>query len=174
MIRVTTRNALVAIAFAALLAGCASDASKDSATPSNTASDQSGIATSGSDNGTGGSGQNLGANTPDLSQHSIYFSFDKSAIKPEYQSVIDNWSKYLSGNPSVHVQLQGNTDERGSANYNLALGERRARSVQSAMASEGVPSDQTSVISYGKERPVCTQHDESCWAKNRRVDIVQQ
>lgn len=175
MLKTSNRAVFLALAIAAAaLAGCSDSGSKQSASTMPASSESSGISTSGTENGAVGNGAALGANAVDLSQHSVYFDYDKSEIKPQYQSVIDNWSKYLLANPTAKVQLQGNTDERGSREYNVALGERRADSVASAMKAEGVAGSQISVISYGEERPVCTQSDESCWQQNRRTDIVQQ
>ena len=85
-----------------------------------------------------------------------------------------SWSKFLTANPSSKVRLEGNTDERGTREYNVALGERRANSVAQDMESKGVSASQISVISYGEERPVAPGHDESAWSQNRRVDVVQQ
>ncbi len=177
MLKISNRTFFLALAVAATaLTGCTDSGSKQSASSLPTSSDNgSGINTTGTGNGATGNGQSLGAkNGSDLSQHSIYFDLNESTIKPQYQSVIDNWSKYLLANPTAKVQLQGNTDERGSRSYNVALGENRADAVAQAMKTEGVNGSQISVISYGEERPVCTEHDESCWQQNRRTDIVQQ
>lgn len=175
MLKTSNRAFFLALAVAAAaLAGCSDSGTKQSASSMPASDTGSGISTNGTGNGAVGNGAALGANGVDLSQHSIYFDLDKSEIKPQYQSVIDNWSKYLLANPTAKVQLQGNTDERGSREYNVALGERRADSVSQAMKAEGVAGSQISVISYGEERPVCTQNDESCWQQNRRTDIVQQ
>lgn len=106
--------------------------------------------------------------------HSVYFDFDKSEIKPEGQAVISSWAQYLSANPTVKVRLEGNTDERGTREYNIGLGERRANAVGSALQSQGVSASQLSTVSYGKERPVALGHDEAAWSQNRRTDIVAQ
>jgi peptidoglycan-associated lipoprotein len=108
------------------------------------------------------------------SAHSVYFDFDKSEIKPEGQAVISSWAQYLSANPTVKVRLEGNTDERGTREYNIGLGERRANAVGAALQSQGVSASQLSTVSYGKERPVALGHDESAWSQNRRTDIVAQ
>jgi peptidoglycan-associated lipoprotein len=110
----------------------------------------------------------------DLSQHSVYFDFDKSDIKPEGQAVIANWAAYLVANPTAKVRLEGNTDERGTREYNIGLGERRANAVGSALQAKGVSASQLTTVSYGKERPVALGHDEAAWAQNRRADLVQQ
>ena len=108
------------------------------------------------------------------SAHSVYFDFDKSEIKPEGQAVISSWAQYLAANPTVKVRLEGNTDERGTREYNIGLGERRANAVGSALQSQGVSASQLNTVSYGKERPVALGHDESAWSQNRRTDIVAQ
>jgi peptidoglycan-associated lipoprotein len=107
-----------------------------------------------------------------LRQRVVYFDLDKSEIKSEFQAQIACHAEYLKQFPQARVTLEGNTDERGSREYNLGLGERRGNAVQSALSAAGASSSQLNVTSYGEERPVCRQHDESCWSKNRRVEIV--
>ncbi|WP_329742472.1 peptidoglycan-associated lipoprotein Pal [Dyella sp. A6] len=107
-----------------------------------------------------------------LKQRVVYFDFDKSEIKPEFQQIIACHSKYLQDRPTARMRLEGNTDERGTREYNLGLGERRADAVASAMEADGASASQINVISYGKEKPVCREHNEDCWSKNRRVEIV--
>lgn len=109
---------------------------------------------------------------PCLRQRVVYFDFDKSEIKPEFQQIMACHAKYLQDRPQAQMRLEGNTDERGSKEYNLGLGERRGNAVSSALQANGASSSQVSVISYGKEKPVCREHNEECWSKNRRVDIV--
>ncbi|MEO8747907.1 MAG: peptidoglycan-associated lipoprotein Pal [Rhodanobacter sp.] len=107
-----------------------------------------------------------------LRQRVVYFDFDKSEIKPEFQQIMACHAKYLQDRPMAHMRLEGNTDERGTREYNLGLGERRGNAVSSALQANGASSGQMEVISYGKERPVCREHNEDCWNKNRRVNIV--
>jgi len=107
-----------------------------------------------------------------LSQRSIYFDFDSAEIRSEYRPVIEAHAEYLSSNSNTTVTLEGNTDERGSREYNLALGERRAESVKRQMVLLGASASQIRVVSYGEERPVADGHDEEAWRLNRRVDIV--
>lgn len=107
-----------------------------------------------------------------LRQRVVYFDLDKSEIKPEFQAQMACHAEYLRQFPQARVTLEGNTDERGSREYNLGLGERRGNAVQGALSAAGASSSQLNVVSYGEERPVCRQHDESCWSKNRRVEIV--
>jgi len=107
-----------------------------------------------------------------LRQRVVYFDFDKSEIKPEFQQIMACHAKYLQDRPSAQLRLEGNTDERGTREYNLGLGERRGNAVSSALQANGASASQMTVISYGKEKPVCRQHNEDCWSKNRRVEIV--
>lgn len=107
-----------------------------------------------------------------LRQRVVYFDLDRSEIKSEFQAQIACHAEYLRQFPDARVTLEGNTDERGSREYNLGLGERRGNAVQGALSAAGASSSQLNVTSYGEERPVCRQHDESCWSKNRRVEIV--
>lgn len=103
----------------------------------------------------------------------VYFEFDSSELKPEGQALVDAWGVYLAANPGIKVRLEGHADERGTREYNVALGERRANTVQQALAARGVGTRQLSVSSFGEERPVSLGHDEAAWAQNRRVEIVQ-
>lgn len=107
-----------------------------------------------------------------LRQRVVYFDFDKSEIKPEFQAQMACHAEYLRQFPDARVTLEGNADERGSREYNLGLGERRGNAVSSALTAAGATSSQLNVVSYGEERPVCRQHNEECWSKNRRVEIV--
>lgn len=102
----------------------------------------------------------------------IYFDFDKSNIQPKFDDIIACHAKYLRDRPQARMTLEGNTDERGTREYNLGLGERRGNAVASALEADGASADQIKVVSYGEERPVCREHNETCWQKNRRVNIV--
>jgi peptidoglycan-associated lipoprotein len=102
---------------------------------------------------------------------SIYFDFDKSEIKPEARTILDKKAAWLREHSEYRVQIQGNCDERGTTEYNLALGDRRAKAAMKFLNAMGIAADRISTISYGKERPVCTEHNEGCWSKNRRDDF---
>jgi peptidoglycan-associated lipoprotein len=106
-----------------------------------------------------------------LAQRNIYFAFDSSELSEEGTALIAAHSKYLVGHSNLHVRLEGNTDERGSREYNIGLGERRAQAVRRAMLLQGVAEAQLSTVSYGAEHPAVDGHDEAAWAKNRRVAI---
>ncbi|MBI1424386.1 MAG: peptidoglycan-associated lipoprotein Pal [Gammaproteobacteria bacterium] len=107
-----------------------------------------------------------------LSKHTIYFDYDKSDIHPEDRDVIIAHAKYLVEHPNIKVVLEGHTDERGTREYNIALGERRAKAVSQLMQLQGVAKSQIDVVSFGEERPVALGHDESAWRLNRRVEIT--
>ena len=107
-----------------------------------------------------------------LRQRVVYFDFDQSTIRPEFQAAVACHAEYLKQFRGARVTLEGNADERGTREYNTALGERRGNAVQSALGAAGASSSQLNVVSYGEERPVCKEHGEGCWQKNRRVEIV--
>lgn len=102
----------------------------------------------------------------------VYFDLDQDALKPEFQAAMACHAKYLRDRPSARLRLEGNADERGSREYNLGLGERRANAVSSALQASGGSGSQLTVVSYGEERPVCDDSGESCWSQNRRVELV--
>jgi peptidoglycan-associated lipoprotein len=107
-----------------------------------------------------------------LSKRSIYYDFDAYNIKDEYQSVVEAHGKFLLEHKEFKVRVEGNCDERGSREYNLALGQRRADSVKRAMTLLGVPSKQIETVSFGSEKPKALGHDDEAWAENRRSDLV--
>jgi len=109
---------------------------------------------------------------PCLRQRVIYFDLDKTEIHSEFQAQIACHAEYLRQFPGAKVTLEGNADERGTRDYNQGLGERRGNAVQSALSAAGASTSQLNVVSYGEERPVCREHNEDCWQKNRRVEIV--
>lgn len=110
-------------------------------------------------------------NSP-LAKRVFYFGLDSSSLSPEDRNVIAAHAAYLSAHPKVTVVLEGNTDERGSREYNIALGERRAKAVEQLLLVQGVPQSQMQVISFGEERPVALGHDEAAWRLNRRVELL--
>jgi peptidoglycan-associated lipoprotein len=107
-----------------------------------------------------------------LAKTTIYFDFDSSEIRPEFAATLAAHGRKLGGDRALKVRLEGNTDERGSAEYNVALGERRAQAVKRALVLQGATDGQLTTVSYGEERPVAEGHDEQAWAQNRRVEIV--
>jgi peptidoglycan-associated lipoprotein len=112
--------------------------------------------------------------TSPLAKRVIYFDFDKSDIKSEFRPTIQAHANYLAEHPRVRVKLEGHADERGTREYNIGLGERRANSVRAFLTLQGVSASQIETVSYGEERPVAMGHDESSWRLNRRVEIVYQ
>lgn len=104
----------------------------------------------------------------------IYFDFDKYNLKPEAIKVLDKKAAFLREYSQAKVLIEGHCDERGSNEYNLALGDRRANAAKSYLVKAGIAENRLSTISYGEERPVCKEHNETCWAKNRRDHFVVQ
>jgi peptidoglycan-associated lipoprotein len=102
----------------------------------------------------------------------FYFDFDRSDLRAEYSSAIAAHARRLAGNPGLKARLEGNTDERGSREYNIALGERRAQAVRRALLLAGAGDPQVATVSYGEERPAVDGSDEEAWARNRRVELV--
>jgi len=158
------------------LAGCKTEPVKKGETPADTTTSRS------NDNSNTAPGSNVpGSQSMNAEQMAkqalssvgfiIYFDYDKSDIRPEYNSVIAAHAKYLSSNANLKVRLEGNTDERGSREYNIGLGERRAQAVRRALMLQGVSESQITTLSYGEERPAVDGHDEAAYAKNRRVEI---
>jgi peptidoglycan-associated lipoprotein len=107
-----------------------------------------------------------------LSKRSVYFDFDKFDVKPEYRPLVEAHAKFLRDNPSAKMLIQGNADERGSREYNVGLGQRRSDAVKKMLTLLGAREDQIEAVSLGEEKPVCNEHGEECWAKNRRDDML--
>lgn len=107
-----------------------------------------------------------------LANRSVYFDFDSYVVRADGKPVVENHSAYLGKNKQRNILIQGNTDERGGAEYNLALGQKRAEAVRKAMGALGVPEAQIEAVSLGKEKPKAEGHDEAAWSQNRRADIV--
>ena len=145
-----------AIAAIALLSACASN---------KTATDNNAVKTVDVTNGIGADG------VPAPQARSVYFDLDRYTVRTDGQPVVRAHSEFLNKNRNQHVLLQGNTDERGTREYNMALGERRAKAVQRYLVLQGVSPAQLELVSYGEERPVATGNDEQSWAQNRRVEL---
>jgi len=171
---------LVAAVMAALIAGCSTqpsapvdDQSTAAAAAAKDGTTTSGTTTSGISGTVAGTGANpLKDPNNILSKRSIYFEFDSFVVEDKYKAQIDAHARYLTANRSAKVTLQGHTDERGSREYNIALGQKRADAVKRAMTLMGVQDVVIETVSYGKEKPKREGHDEAAWAENRRVDIV--
>jgi peptidoglycan-associated lipoprotein len=104
----------------------------------------------------------------------IFFDFDKYNIRADQEEVMRADAQFLAQHPAIKITIEGHCDERGSIEYNLALGDHRANSVREALVAAGVGADRIHTISYGKERPVCTEQNEGCWQRNRRAHFVYQ
>jgi peptidoglycan-associated lipoprotein len=107
-----------------------------------------------------------------LSKRTIYFDFDSFVVKDEFRPIVDAHAKYLQANRSARLTLQGHADERGSREYNIALGQKRADAVKKLMQLLGATEIQIETVSFGKEKPKVEGHDEGAWAQNRRVEII--
>jgi peptidoglycan-associated lipoprotein len=169
------------LAGAALLAGCPKKpttvepptagtqvgGSSSSTAPAGGASTSGGALGDSGANGARGAG-GAGASGRQI----IYFDFDKSEIKAEFADIVRSNAQNLSGHPNLKMKLEGNTDERGTREYNIGLGERRAQAVRRALMLQGVSETQITTVSFGAERPAAEGDDEAAWAQNRRVELV--
>ena len=191
---------LLALAMSTLLLSACSDTDEKDASltdgSQNAASGINDASTSGLNKGSGMSGSEMGGsgmsgmsgsgdyastlgpefNDPNnpLSKRTIYFMLDSSEVMPDFIPVIAAHAQYLIANPAQHITLEGNADERGSREYNIALGEQRAKSVANMMKVQGVSESQLQIVSYGEEKPAAFGSDEEAWEKNRRVELVYQ
>ena len=181
---------IAAAAFVALLAGCQTQPTTQGAAPVEDRT-AAGATTPGSGAGTAGAGSGSVSGTPQgatrpgstagnplrdpaniLSKRSVYFDFDSFVVRDEFRPLIEAHGRYLSQNRNARMTIQGNTDERGSREYNIALGQKRADAVKRMMTLLGAQDGQIETVSFGKEKPKNGGHDEAAWAENRRDDIV--
>ena len=107
-----------------------------------------------------------------LSKRSVFFDLDSYIVKDEFKALLEQHGKFLAANPQIKMLIQGNADDRGSREYNLALGQKRAEAVKKALLLNGGREDQVEAVSLGEEKPRCTEQAEECWAQNRRGDIL--
>lgn len=107
-----------------------------------------------------------------LAKRVVYFDFDRSDVKDEFRAIVSAHAKYLASNPDASLTLEGHADERGTREYNIALGERRVAAVKRILTVQGASSNQINSISYGEERPAALGHDEDAWALNRRAEFI--
>ena len=165
-------SAWLVIALTVLLfAGCSSTGNKGGSGAS-VDDRSSGASTMGASEGGSWDGNPLNNPNSPLSTKVIYFEFDQSTIRSEYIDVLRAHAAYLNDNREVMVLVEGHADERGSREYNIALGERRVNAIRSFLEAEGVDGGQINGISYGEERPSAFSHDEGSWAENRRGVLV--
>ena len=170
------RTLVVLLVAAALaLGGCASKKPKPAAAGSTSQESNTAAENGAGANAAAGANADTEAAGPQgglLTIRVVYFDFDSSEILGAGTDVVAAHAKYLASHPGTRVRLEGHTDERGSREYNIGLGERRAQAVRRALLLQGATDAQISTVSYGAERPAVSGHDEAAWAKNRRVEIV--
>ena len=180
------RNYLWIALIAAALAGCSStptteapvderSAGAGTGAPGSSGAQTGGAAgggVTGSATGSGVGGNPLRDPNNVLSKRSVYFDFDSFVVKEEYRPLVEAHARYLQQNRNARMTVQGNTDERGSREYNIALGQKRADSVKRMMMLLGATESQIETVSFGKEKPRNPGHEESAWAENRRDDIL--
>lgn len=162
---------LFVLSAALLLTGCPSKP-VDEGEPGASVEGTSGAYTSGLAGRGGYTSADLNDPSSPLYQRTIYFEYDSSDIRPQFIDVLRAHASYLSTNPAASLTLDGHTDERGTREYNLALGESRANAVRRFLIAEGASGGQIRTMSYGEERPADPGHSESSWALNRRVELV--
>jgi peptidoglycan-associated lipoprotein len=176
------KKIILCAAIASLLAACSSDPIKPEGAGAST-SNTIGSTASSASTGTVGSGTAQGnalaaksnpLKDPNniLAKRSVYFGFDQYAVNDKYHDLIQAHAVYLQNHPDAKVMLQGNADEHGGAEYNLALGQKRAEAVRKMMELSGAPSKQMEAVSFGKEKPKAAGSNETAWAQNRRTDVV--
>jgi peptidoglycan-associated lipoprotein len=173
------KNAVAIIAIALLAAACASNEKKDAPV----VTDRSAGSTAPKTPDTGGTRTNPTPPSPGLggdelrdpksilSKRSVFFDYDSNSVKDEYKNLVQAHAKYMGDKRDSKIRIEGNCDERGSREYNLALGQRRAESVKRMMTVLGVQDGRIETVSFGEEKPVAQGHDEQSWAQNRRADI---
>jgi peptidoglycan-associated lipoprotein len=175
------RVSFAVLVVAAALYGCATTESQDSSTSAGTPSSgkPSASTSTGSPSGSqvgsrsaspSGTGAASGMQQPDM-KRSVYYEFDKYDVKPEYRTLVESHARWLKANPQAKLVIEGNADERGSREYNVALGQRRAESVTKMLMLLGAKPDQIEAVSWGEEKPRTGGHDEASWAENRRADF---
>lgn len=169
------KTLVVLMTLAAVLVGCKSDDAIQDPAPIDNIAGGGGGTTNPPGGGTGFSDDPM--KNPKhkdyalLQQKTIYFDYDSDAIKQEYVPVVEAHARYLSGRPQAKLLVQGNADDRGSREYNLALGQRRADAIKSRLSLLGARGDQVESVSLGEEKPACSEPTESCYGQNRRGDL---
>ncbi|TEW53415.1 peptidoglycan-associated lipoprotein Pal [Psychromonas sp. RZ22] len=176
-----SKSLLIALPMLALSA-CSSNTDADAASAENNGSAPAAETTQASNDGVETNAVEAVELTPEeqlaekysnaILETTINFEFDQSLIKPEYAKILDAHAKYLVDNPDKSITIEGHTDEKGTPEYNIALGERRGLAVSTYLENMGVAASQLTVVSYGEEKPVNHGHDESAWSENRRAELV--
>ena len=166
---------IFSVAFLAACEGTTGTTKDDSTVTGSSGSSSSssgGATTSAAGSGSSWAGHPLDDPNSLLAKRTIYFDFDESVILDQDRPILEAHAEYLSQNPGAAVTLEGHTDERGTREYNLALGERRAVATRQFMSLLGASGQQLKTLSYGEERPAALGHNEEAWAQNRRVEII--
>jgi peptidoglycan-associated lipoprotein len=173
------RNVLVAV-MVVLLAACAGRGDKEqedlgygtySGEPG-AGAQQGGVADGGMEKGSAFGDSASAGPGASVKNRTVYFDYDRDEVKEEYRQIVADHGRYLAANPNARVRLEGHADERGSREYNIGLGERRAQSVRQSLLLQGAGASQLATVSYGEERPAATGSDEESWSLNRRVEVV--
>lgn len=163
---------LVVLSLCALtLVGCASQTRTESGPPV----EDRGAGTSGAPERAGPDGGPIGGTASGaelLAKRRVYFAFDSSSLDDENRAIVEAHAKHLAASPNLKVHLEGHGDERGTREYNLALGERRAQAVERIMRVMNVPGNRITTATYGEEKPIAEGHNESAWRQNRRVELI--
>jgi len=169
------RKELITLLGAALIAGCGSSGGPEQ--PGAQVEDRTGSTVGGADVKPVTAGDPTGAALAAVKQgilakRSVFFDYDSYVIKDEFKPLVEAHAKFLVANPKVRMLVQGNADERGSREYNLALGQKRAEALKKMLALLGAREDQLEAVSLGEEKPRCAEHAETCWSQNRRDDML--
>lgn len=167
----TYQKLLISLFLSSTLVGCSLYGGGDDADSAN-AGVNGGASTSGVADGSDYSGHALDNPSSPLSTKVIYFAFDSSSVAPQYEAVLAAHGAYLAANTGVAVIVEGHADERGTREYNVALSEKRANTVQNLLSLQGAAGNQTESVALGEEKPVAMSHDESSWRLNRRVELI--
>ncbi|BAL23848.1 peptidoglycan-associated lipoprotein Pal [Azoarcus sp. KH32C] len=164
------RRIVAVVAVSALLAACSSNPVKTEAeAPASTAKSMPAAAQPTANTET--DAQRMARIIKTLAANSVYFDYDDYSVKAQYHDILKQDYDFLKSSPQVRVTVTGNADERGSTEYNLALGQKRAEAVARALRTLGVPDAQLEAVSYGEEKPRAACHEEKCWTENRRADF---
>jgi len=164
--------ALASLAISACASAPTPEATTAPSSPQQETAASSAAAETGTVSTTEVSSSNLAAQLEEMQKNSVYFDFGEFVIKPEFRDLILQRADFMKAHGDIIVTLEGNADERGSSEFNLALGDKRANAVRKSLEMLGVPESQTKTVSMGEEHPRLTCHEEQCWKENRRVDFV--
>ena len=165
------RNAFLALFAAVAISACSSTPEDTTSEPVDTGMTTEAPDTDVSGGAMGGDYGTQDQTDPTLQYRVVYFDFDKANIRSDAVAILKAHALYLSQNPSARVRIEGHADERGTREYNMALGERRAKAAASFLAANGASASQLEIISYGEERPVALGHEETSWSQNRRSEL---